>query len=97
MLSGKRKTGNLVRFTPDPEIFKETVEFNFDTLSARLRELAFLNKGLRITIEDERTNKSHDFFFEGGIVSFVEHINAKKTPLFHEVIYAHKEDRNLYS
>ena len=57
-----------------------------------MRELAFLNKGLRITIDDERTNKSHDFFFEGGIVSFVEHINAKKTPLFDEVIYGFKEE-----
>ena len=86
------KRGTHVQFTPDPEIFKETVEFNFDTLSARLRELAFLNKGLRITIEDERTNKSHDFFFEGGIISFVQHINAKKTPLFEEVIYGFKEE-----
>ena len=58
-----KKRGTYVRFTPDPEIFKETTEFNFDTLSARLRELAFLNKGLRIEIEDERTNKSHDFLF----------------------------------
>lgn len=86
------KRGTRVQFTPDPEIFKETVEFNFDTLSARFRELAFLNKGLRITIEDERSNRSHDFFFEGGIISFVQHINAKKTPLFEEVIYGFKEE-----
>ena len=87
-----KKRGTYIRFTPDPEIFKETVDFSFDVLSARLRELAFLNKGLRITIEDERTNKSHDFFYEGGIVSFVEHINAKKTPLFPEVVYAFKDE-----
>lgn len=87
-----QKRGTYIRFTPDPEIFKETVDFNFDTLSARLRELAFLNKGLRITIVDERSNKSHDFFFEGGIVSFIEHINAKKAPLFEEVIYGFKEE-----
>ena len=86
------KRGTLVRFKPDPEIFKETVEFNFDTLSARLRELAFLNKGLRITIIDERSNKSHEFFFEGGIVSFVEYINAKKTVLFPEILFFAKED-----
>ena len=86
------KRGTYIRFTPDPEIFKETVELNFDTLSARLRELAFLNRGLRITIEDQRTNKSHDFHFEGGIVSFIEHINAKKTALFPEVIYDFKEE-----
>ena len=89
-----KKRGTFIRFWPDPEIFKETVEFNFETLSARLRELAFLNKGLRITIEDERTNKSHEFFFEGGIISFVNHINAKKTALFNEVIYAWREDEH---
>lgn len=84
--------GTLVRFFPDAEIFQDTVDFNFDTLSARLRELAFLNKGLKISITDERTNKTHEFYFEGGIVSFVQHINAKKTPLFSEVIYMHKEE-----
>jgi DNA gyrase subunit B len=81
------KRGTIVRFKPDVQIFQETTDFNFDTLSARMRELAFLNKGLRITIFDERSNKSHEFYFEGGIVSFVEHINTKKTPLFPEVIY----------
>lgn len=87
-----KKRGTYVRFSPDPEIFKETVAFNFDLLSARLRELAFLNKGLRITIEEEQTQKSHDFFFEGGIISFIEHINSKKTPLFPEIIYGFKEE-----
>lgn len=85
------KRGTYVKFLPDPEIFRETVDFSFDILSARLRELAFLNKKLRITIEDKRTNKSHDFFFEGGIVSFVEHINEKKEPLFEKVIYSEYE------
>jgi DNA gyrase subunit B len=87
------KHGTIVRFSPDPEIFQETVILNFETLSTRLRELAFLNKGLRIIIEDERTNKSHNFYFEGGIVSFVEHINSKKTPLFPNVIYNIREDQ----
>lgn len=91
-IGATKKRGTFIRFTPDPEIFKETVEFNFDVLSARLRELAFLNKGLRITIEDERSNKSHDFYFEGGIISFIEHINSKKTPIFPEVIYGFKEE-----
>ncbi len=86
------KRGTFVRFLPDAEIFRETIVFNFDTLSARLRELAFLNKGLRIVIEDERDLRSHDFFYEGGIVSFVQHINAKKTPLFEQVIYSFKEE-----
>lgn len=86
------KRGTFIRFLPDPEIFKETTDLNFDILSARFRELAFLNKGLKIIIKDERSNKSHEFFFEGGIISFVEHINAKKNPLFQEVIYSFKED-----
>lgn len=88
------KRGTYVRFKPDAEIFKETVDFNFDTLSARLRELAFLNKGLKINIKDERVNKAHEFYFEGGIVSFVEHINSKKVPMLPEVIYAFREDDN---
>lgn len=86
------KRGTLVRFKPDPEIFQETTEFSFETLSARLRELAFLNKQLRITIIDQRTDKMHEFYFEGGIVSFVEYINKKKDPLFPDVIYFEQED-----
>lgn len=86
------KRGTLIKFWPDPEIFQETTTFSFDTLSARMRELAFLNRGLRITITDEANNKSHDFFFEGGIVSFVEIINAKKEPLFPEVIHFREDD-----
>ncbi|MGC2310489.1 MAG: DNA topoisomerase (ATP-hydrolyzing) subunit B [Candidatus Babeliaceae bacterium] len=90
------KRGTIVRFKPDPLIFQETTDFSFDTLSARMRELAFLNKGLRITIFDERSNKSHEFYFEGGIVSFIEHINAKKTPLFPDVIYCQRSnDQNI--
>ncbi|MGA9530905.1 MAG: DNA topoisomerase (ATP-hydrolyzing) subunit B [Candidatus Babeliales bacterium] len=81
------KRGTLVLFKPDPIIFQETVTFNFDTLATRLRELAFLNKKLRITIIDKRINKEKKFYYEGGIISFVEHINAKKAPLFPEVLY----------
>jgi DNA gyrase subunit B len=94
-LAGKStKRGTYVRFKPDPEIFKETTELSFDVLSARLRELAFLNKGLSISISDEANNKNHDFFFEGGIKSFIAHINKKKTPLFDDIIYFTKEDEN---
>lgn len=89
------KRGTLMRFWPDPEIFPETTSFSFDILSARMRELAFLNKGLKITITEEATNKSHEFYFEGGIKSFVESVNAKKEPLFPEIIYF-KEDDNVY-
>jgi len=74
------KLGTKVSFHPDPTIF-EVKDYDFDTLSTRLRELAFLNAGLHIVITDERTAKSHDFQFAGGIVSFVEYINKAKQPL----------------
>lgn len=89
------KRGTMIRFWPDPEIFKETTSFSFDILSARMRELAFLNKGLTITIYDEANNKSHEFIFEGGIVSFVESVNAKKDPLFPQIIHF-REDDDVY-
>jgi len=86
-----KKRGTLIRFTPDKKIFEKT-DFSFDTLSARLRELAFLNKKLHIAITDKAENKEKEFYFEGGIVSFVEHINTKKNPLFKEVIHYQNED-----
>ena len=64
--------------SPTPQIF-ETTEYSFDTLAQRLRELAFLNGGILITIDDERDGKSHKFQYEGGIVSFVQHLNKNKT------------------
>ena len=82
-------TGTKVTFLPDNEIFSET-EFHFDTLASRLRELAFLNRGLDITIFDERTNKKHNFLYEGGIASFIEFLNQNKNPL-HPVICFEKE------
>ena len=87
-----KKRGTIVRFWPDEEIFQETVEFSFETLSARLRELAFLNKKLRISIAEESSAKNHEFYFEGGIKSFVEHINNKKNPLFNEILYMDHDD-----
>ena len=85
--------GTYIRFKPDAKIFTET-DFSFDTLSTRLRELAFLNKGLRITINDEENNKHHEFLFDGGIVSFIQEINKKKSPLFSDVIYFERSDDN---
>ncbi|HEX7078156.1 MAG TPA: DNA topoisomerase (ATP-hydrolyzing) subunit B, partial [Candidatus Eisenbacteria bacterium] len=82
--------GTTVTWRPDPQIF-ETVEYNFDTLSQRLRELAFLNKGIRIQFLDERTGKKHDFQYEGGIVSFVKYLNENKTVLHPQPIYYSKE------
>lgn len=90
------KHGTLIRFWPDPLIFQETTKFSFDGISARLRELAFLNKQLRITITEEETAKHHEFYFEGGIVSFVEHINKNKAPLFPSVIYLEKDDNTYW-
>ncbi|MEE9591560.1 MAG: DNA topoisomerase (ATP-hydrolyzing) subunit B, partial [Thermodesulfobacteriota bacterium] len=80
------KTGTKVTFKPDSNIF-ETTEFSFDTISQRLRELSFLNQGIRIILNDERSNKSHEFQYKGGIVSFVEHLNKAKTTIHPKVIY----------
>lgn len=77
--------GTSVRFYPDSTIFAE-IDMHFDTLSARLRELAFLNKGIKIAIVDERSGKKHDFLYEGGIKSFVEFLNDTKKPI-HEAVY----------
>ncbi len=80
------KRGTKVSFKPDTTIF-EVTEYNFDTISQRLRELAFLNAGIHITITDERSGKNHDFKFAGGIVSFIEFINKSKQPLNEKVIF----------
>jgi DNA gyrase subunit B len=79
------KHGTRITFKADPEIFEETT-FNFETLSARLRELAFLNGGLKITLYDEREDKTVEFHYEGGLKSFVEYLNRGKSPLHPEVI-----------
>ncbi|WP_027716050.1 DNA topoisomerase (ATP-hydrolyzing) subunit B [Desulfuromonas sp. TF] len=80
------KRGTRITFWPDSEIF-ETTEFSFETLSQRLRELAFLNGGVKINIVDDRNEKSHEFHYEGGIVSFVEYLNRAKTPLHPKPIF----------
>ncbi|MFN3477271.1 MAG: DNA gyrase subunit B, partial [Candidatus Methylomirabilales bacterium] len=78
-------TGTRITFSPDPLIFEDRI-FSFDILVTRLRELAFLTKGLRITLSDERSEERREFYYEGGIVSFVEHLNKNKTVL-HRPIY----------
>jgi DNA gyrase subunit B len=80
------KHGTIVRFKPDAKIFEETT-FSFDTLSNRLREMAFLTKGLKIVIEDERDERSHTFLYKGGIVEFVKHLNQNKTPIHPKVLF----------
>lgn len=78
--------GTRVTFKPDPLIF-ETTDLSFEILSQRLRELGFLNRGVRIRIEDERTGKQHEFFYQGGIEEFVRQLNTTKTPVHDSVIY----------
>ena len=80
--------GTTVHFLPNAEIF-ETTDFSFDILASRLRELAFLNRGVRISLEDERDvgGKKHEFYYEGGIVSFVDHLSQKKQPIHNKVVY----------
>lgn len=87
-------TGTKVTFKPDRSIFS-TLDFSYDILAQRLRELAFLNKGLKIKLIDERTDKENVFQFDGGVVSFVEYLNKNKNPLHHKVIYFEKEKDNV--
>src|ERR1700751_680399 len=85
--SGKtKKTGTKITFHADPSIFT-TINYSYDTLAQRLRELAFLNKGLKITLEDERSNKKAEFRFTGGIAEFVKHLNRGKQTLHDSPIY----------
>ncbi|MGA9260738.1 MAG: DNA topoisomerase (ATP-hydrolyzing) subunit B, partial [Desulfobacterales bacterium] len=85
-VTGKtRKRGTKVHFIPDAEIFT-TTDFSYEILVRRLRELAFLNKGIKITIEDEREEKKEEFFYKGGIKEFVEYLNRRHTPLHKPII-----------
>src|SRR5213078_1759076 len=87
-----RKRGTKITFKPDAQIFDHTV-FSFDKLSERLREKAFLNKGIRITIKDEREEpeRSHEFYYKGGIAEFVKHLNKNKSTLHDKPLYFEKE------
>ena len=83
-------TGTTIHFKPDAEIF-ETIEFSFETLEYRFREMAFLNKAVRLVLEDKRDNKIKEFYYEGGIQSFVEYINKNKTPIQKQIMYFEAE------
>ncbi|GIN64512.1 DNA gyrase subunit B [Robertmurraya siralis] len=87
------RTGTTIHFQPDPEIFTETIEYDFETLATRTRELAFLNKGLKISIEDKRAEekKRNEYHYEGGIKSYVEHLNRTKDVLHEEPIFIEGE------
>jgi DNA gyrase subunit B len=86
----RKKTGTKTCFMPDPEIFPRR-EYKFDIIASRLRELAFLNKGLTIDLKDQRTGKDTRFQYKGGLASFVEYLNENKTVLFRKPIHFHKE------
>ncbi|MBG9446242.1 DNA topoisomerase (ATP-hydrolyzing) subunit B [Cytobacillus firmus] len=89
-------TGTTIHFKPDGEIFTETLEYDYETLANRIRELAFLNRGLTITIEDKREeNKKNEYMYEGGIKSYVEHLNRTKEVLHEEPIYIEGEREGI--
>ncbi|MBY0123665.1 DNA topoisomerase (ATP-hydrolyzing) subunit B [Bacillus sp. S/N-304-OC-R1] len=89
-------TGTTIHFQPDPEIFTETTVYDFETLANRIRELAFLNRGLKITIEDKREEgKKLEYMYEGGIKSYVEHLNRSKEVLHEEPIYIDGEREGI--
>ncbi len=90
-----KRRGTKVRFKPDGEIF-ESLDFSYDTLSQRLRELSFLNSGLKITVADERTDKKQEFQYKGGIVSFVEYLNKNKTTIHPKPIHLEGEKEGVY-
>jgi len=85
------ETGTEITFKPDPDIFTETTEFDYEVLQSRIRELAFLNKGIEINLLDERTGQSHSYMYEGGIISFVEFLNRNREVLHEKPIYMEGE------
>lgn len=87
-------TGTIIRFKPDAEIFKDGIEFSYETLLRRFREMAYLTKQVKITIKDERSDKYEELHYEGGIKSFVEQLNKNKTPLHEDIIYFETEKEN---
>ncbi|MFB6170527.1 MAG: DNA topoisomerase (ATP-hydrolyzing) subunit B [Haloarculaceae archaeon] len=93
-LDPDEETGTRIRFYPDRDIF-ETTEFTYSTLQSRLRELAFLNPGVEITIVDERSGESDTFQYDGGIREFVAYLNETKTTLHPDVVYFEDEDQNI--
>jgi DNA gyrase subunit B len=90
-----KRRGTKIRFKPDSEIF-ETLAVSYDTLSQRLRELSFLNSGLKISVVDERSDKKQEFQYKGGIVSFVEYLNKNKTTIHPKPIHVEGEKEGIY-
>lgn len=96
-LGATKESGTMIRFKPDPAIFDKNIEFQAETIIYRLRELAFLNKGLSIFFLDHRTKRRHRFLYKGGIVSYVDYLNRNKTVITKNPIYfaAKKEDLEI--
>ena len=97
----KEKTGTKVTFKPDATIFQETIEYDFDVLKQRLREMAFLTKGLHIILTDMRVEEGQkpverEFYYEGGIREFVTYLNRSKTPLYDNIMYFEGSKNNVY-
>ena len=92
----KDRTGTSVHFLPDAKIFDETTVYDYDILKTRLRELAFLNKGLRISLYDDREiDKKDSFYYEGGLIEYVNMLNKNKNPIHESVIYVEGEDKDI--
>lgn len=89
------RTGTTVTFKPDPQIFEETTEFNYETLKSRSRELAFLNKGLRIILSDLRTGAKDEFLYNGGLREYVELLNKNKKPIHNDIVHVEGEEDNI--
>jgi DNA gyrase subunit B len=95
VLGKSKTTGTSVTFKPSADIFPQVTSFSYDILVARMREMAFLNKGVKIVMKDERTDKEEEFLYKGGIVSFVEHMNKGKNSLHRKIIYFEKEKEDI--
>ena len=94
-----KKHGSIVKFQADPTIFTETTVYDHETIRDRLRQLAFLNKGIRLVFNDEREEdekkKHYEFFFEGGLKQYIEYLNKSKTPVHPDVIYAEGYEKDI--
>ena len=95
ILGETTETGTHVKFKPDAEIFTETTIFEYQILKDRIRQLAFLNKGIKITVKDERDGAYDEFLYEGGLKEYVSYLNENKTPAHPTVIYVEGADRNV--
>ena len=89
------RTGTTVTFKPDPQIFEETTEFNYDMLKSRTRELAFLNKGLRLILSDLRTGAKDEFLYNGGLIEYVRMLNTNKKPIHDDIVYVEGAEDNI--